>query len=138
MMRRIGSELNRTQLNEVLKSVYEKLSKISIDYAILEKADNIVMAKGTFVWDDVGSWTALENHFPKDEHGNVIVGKGEIVDSSGNIIVSKEGLVTLIGVDNLVVVRTGKAVLVCPKSRAQDVKAIVKLLNEKGEYDDLL
>jgi len=138
MMKRIEAEIGKSRFHEVLKSIYEKLEKISVDYAIMEKADNIIMAKGTFAWDDVGSWTSVENHFPKDDRGNVIIGKGEILDSSGNIIVSRDGLVALIGVDNLIVVQAGKTTLVCPKSRAQDVKAIVKLLNEKGDYSGLL
>jgi mannose-1-phosphate guanylyltransferase len=126
------------EFDRKLKSEYEKLEKISVDYAIMEKADNIVMAKGVFQWDDVGSWPALENHFEKDPSGNVLVGTGEVIDSHKNVVFSKERLTALIGVKNLVVVQADNTTLVCHKDRAQDVKKMVKLLEEKGTYDELL
>ena len=121
-----------------LAEEYKKLEKISVDYAIMEKADNIVMAKGTFGWDDVGSWTALENHFDRNSTNNVVIGACEAIDSRANVVVSEDRLTTLIGVSDLVVVQSEKATLVCAKDRAQDVKKMVKLLNEKGKYQDIL
>ncbi len=121
-----------------MASVYAGLEKISIDYALMEKADNIVMAKGVFEWDDVGSWTALENHIEKDSAGNAVLGQVESVDSSGNVVVADQGLVALCGVKDMVVVRTGNATLVCPKDRAQDVKRIVELIKTDERYRELL
>ena len=111
-----------------LQRAYAGLAKISVDYAILEHADNIVMAEGIFKWDDVGSWSALAQHFPRDKHKNVIVGNGELMDSSGNIVVVENGLVALVGVDNMVVVKSGAVTLVCHKDRSQEVKRMVEKL----------
>lgn len=121
-----------------LAEEYGKLEKISIDYAIMEKADNIVMARGAFGWDDVGSWTAFENHFGRNSTNNVVIGTCEAIDSEANVIVSEDRLTALIGVSDLVVVQSEKATLVCAKDRAQDVKKMVKLLGEKGKYGDVL
>ncbi len=137
LMQKLGGALSTARYARLLKAEYAKLAKISVDYAIMEKADNIIMVKGTFAWDDVGSWSALENHFAKDDRGNVIIGRAEQLDASGNIIVSRHGLVALLGVDDLVVVQTGNATLVCPKNRAQDVKKLVVLLRQKHHHDTL-
>lgn len=123
----------RPGFQSALKRAYAGLDKISVDYAVMEHADNIVMAEGVFPWDDVGSWSALEQHFPKDRHGNVIVGKGELMESSGNIVVADNGLVALIGVDNLVVVKAGAVTLVCRKDRSQEVKRMVEKLRRRRD-----
>lgn len=114
-----------------LKRAYAGLEKISVDYAVMEHADNIVMAEGRFAWDDVGSWSSLENHFPRDARGNVVVGNGELMESSGNIVVADGGLVALVGVDNLVVVKAGAVTLVCRKDRSQEVKRLVAQLRRR-------
>ncbi len=121
-----------------LEEEYSKLEKISVDYAIMEKAENIVMAKGVFPWDDVGSWNAIGNHFDKDDSRNVVVGNCEMLDSAGNIVISDNRLTAIIGVEDLVVVQARKATLICHKDRAEDVKKLVKLLNEKEDYQQLL
>jgi len=114
-----------------LARVYGGLEKISVDYAIMEHATNIVMAEGDFGWDDVGSWTALADHFPADASGNVALGKAEILDGRDNIVVGDDGhVVALFGVDDLVVVHTPDATLVCPKSRAQRLKDLVRRLQD--------
>ncbi len=130
----VGSEEFETKLEEE----YSRLEKISIDYAVMEKADNIVMVKGTFPWDDVGSWNAIGNHFDKDASENVVVGNSEILDSAGNIVVSDNRMTALLGVRDLVVVQAPRATLICHKDRAEDVKKLVKRLNEKKDYQQLL
>jgi mannose-1-phosphate guanylyltransferase len=127
-----------SEFDGVLKAEYEKLEKISIDYAVMEKADNVVTAKGTFAWDDVGAWPAIENHFEANGQGNVVIGKGESLDAAGNIVVSRDRLTALIGVQDLVVVQAEGVTLICPKKRAQDVKKLVHQLKEKGTYGDVL
>ena len=121
-----------------LREEYGRLQKISIDYAIMEKVDNIVMAKGVFAWDDVGSWSALENHLPSDAAGNVVVGACEAIDARGNVVVSPGRLTALIGVEDLVVVHSGTATLICPKSRAQEVRKMVQRLAEGGAHGEVL
>lgn len=123
---------------EGMDATYPALGKISVDYALMEKADNIVMACGTFAWDDVGSWPALESHFPQDENGNTKIGDVEILNADGNIVFSKDRLTAVIGVKDLIVVQADGVTLVCPKDRAQDIKQMVVALRKKGGYDALL
>jgi mannose-1-phosphate guanylyltransferase len=118
--------------------VYGGLEKISIDYAVMEKADNVVMVKGAFKWDDVGSWPALENHFPRDDQQNTAVGDVVALDACNNIVFSRDRLTALIGVNDLIVVHAAGATLVCSKDRAQDIKKIVQDLREQPPYAELV
>ncbi len=133
MMDALLPKLGREDFDAFLLSEYEKLSKISIDYALMEKADNLLMAEGTFAWDDVGSWPALEHHFPADEDGNTRIGMSEMVGSGGNIVYSRDRLTACVGVQDLIVVQADGVTLVCHKDRAQDIKALVKRLHERGD-----
>ncbi|MFC1497918.1 mannose-1-phosphate guanylyltransferase [Verrucomicrobiota bacterium] len=132
------SVVDKPEFRSCLEKEYGKLEKISVDYAIMEKADNILMAEGVFRWDDVGSWNALENHFDADSSSNVLTGNCEVLDSDNNIVVSKERLTTLIGVKDLVVVQAENATLICAKDKAQEVKKMVKHLQNKGQYENVL
>jgi len=134
----VGQVVASPGFKDVLAKEYEDLEKISVDYAVMEKVDNIVMAEGNFEWDDVGSWPALADHFEADEDGNTRVGACETIDSSDNVIVSDERLTALIGVSNLVVVQAPGATLVCSRDRAQDVKELVRRLREAGGYESVL
>ncbi len=128
-----GLQLIRTALAKgrklvpVLKKVYPDLQKISVDYALLEKSDNVVMLPSTFDWDDVGAWPAVARHFKADKAGNVKRGEVLVEQASGNIVFSEgKHLVTVVGADNLIVVHTPEATLVCPKDKAQEIKALLK------------
>lgn len=134
MLNAVGPEVGGPRFAGITASVYAGLEKISVDYALMEKASNIVTAQGEFSWDDVGTWTALENHIERDGCGNVGLGAVEILDSSDNVVVSEQGLVALCGVRGLVVVRTADATLVCRKEKAQDVKRIVEILKRKDAH----
>ncbi len=125
-------------LDRLMAAEYPALERISIDYAVMEKAANIVMAQGLFRWDDVGSWPALENHFDKDGAGNVLIGDCEQVETTNSIVVSKGRLTALLGVKDLIVVQAEGATLVCAKSRAQDIKRIVQQVAGKGTHQALL
>ncbi|MCC5849478.1 MAG: mannose-1-phosphate guanylyltransferase [Verrucomicrobia bacterium] len=138
MMDAVKPHIGTDQFMDVLRKRYENLSKISIDYALMEKAKNILMAEGRFEWDDVGSWPALENHFPADDDGNTRIGFTETLDASGNIIYSRDRLTACVGVDDLIVVQAEGVTLVCPKARAQDIKRLVKILHERGDCEALL
>jgi mannose-1-phosphate guanylyltransferase len=138
LMDELTAYARRGEIFQGLEKIYPTLGKISVDYALMEKADNIVMACGTFYWDDVGSWPALESHFPKDEGGNTLIGSCQQIDSTGNIIYSKDRLTAVIGAENLVVVQAEGVTLVCPKDRAQDIKKMVTMLKEKGSFEEML
>lgn len=126
-------------LTQLLSNLYPKLEKISVDFAIMEKADNVLTLAATFDWDDVGSWPAIERHYPADRAGNVKKGDAKFADSSGNIVVSgKDHLVALVGVEDLIVVHTADATLVCKKDQAQKIKDMVRSLGEEEAYKKLL
>ncbi|MBC8009242.1 MAG: mannose-1-phosphate guanylyltransferase [Burkholderiales bacterium] len=111
----------------VMKKVYPTLPKISVDYALLEKSTNVVVLPSSFDWDDVGAWPAVCKHCTPDAAGNVVRGLGVVEQGSNNLVFSEGGhLLAVIGVDDLVVVHTPDATLVVPKSKAQDIKALLK------------
>ncbi len=109
---------------------YPATPKISIDYGIMEKASGIRVVPGDFGWNDVGSWSALADIRPKDGAGNVAIGDVVMSDVAGSVVVAEPGapLIGVVGVDDLVVVATKDAVLVVPKARAQEVRAVVDAL----------
>lgn len=126
-------------IDDALHEHFPSLQKISVDYAIMEKADNVVTLAGTFDWDDVGAWPAVMRHLPPDEAGNVVRGEGFVEAGAGNLVVSTgDHLVALLGVDDLIVVHTADATLVCPKSHAQQVKTLLKRLDAKPAWKKLL
>ncbi len=115
------------KLVSVMKKVYPTLQKISVDYALLEKSENVVMLPSSFDWDDVGAWPAVARHYKPDGAGNVSRGSTLVEQGKGNIIFSEGNhLVTVVGADNLIVVHTPDATLVCPIEKAQEIKAAVK------------
>ena len=121
--------------NEMLNMIYPQLQSISVDYGILERSDDVKVIQGDFGWNDVGSWDMLGVVFPPDENGNIIKAEHVGIDTK-NTIVYGNSLIATVGVDNMIIIRTEDALLICPKSRAQEVKNIVELLkvNGKTEY----
>ena len=107
-----------------LSRVYADLPKISIDYAVMEKARHVVVADGDFGWDDVGTWSAAGKHLKRDAAGNVALGDVVRVDVDDSVLVSQGPRVAALGVSGLVVVATPDSVLVVPKSRAADLKKL--------------
>lgn len=101
-----------------------------VDTAVMERSDRVGCVKATFAWDDVGSWEALARTRDPDGAGNVAVGAGRFVASSGNVVFSEGGEVILFGVEDLVVVRTADRTLVLPRSRAADLKSLLKEMGE--------
>jgi len=115
-----------------LKREFPKLPKISVDYAIMERAQSVVAIKASFPWDDVGSWTALPSHLPTDKKGNTFRGHITAVDSQDTLALAEGGRpIALLGTKNLVVIDTPDALLVCPKDRVQEVKKLLPLLPDQ-------
>ncbi len=114
-------------LEDAMGRFYPKMEKISVDFALMEKADNVVTIPSAFDWDDVGEWPAVARHHEPDANGNILKGEAMVEAGSNNIIVSSKGhLTAVVGADDLIVVHTEDATLVCPKARAQEIKALVK------------
>ncbi|HST35408.1 MAG TPA: mannose-1-phosphate guanylyltransferase/mannose-6-phosphate isomerase [Allosphingosinicella sp.] len=110
---------------------------VSIDYAVMEKAGKVAVVPTQVGWSDIGSWEALHIVADKDGDDNVVVGPGMALNSKGCLIRSDGPMVAVIGVEDLVVVATGDAVVVVPRSRSQEVKDVVEALKLKG-LEDLL
>ncbi|HEX9944210.1 MAG TPA: sugar phosphate nucleotidyltransferase [Thermoanaerobaculia bacterium] len=118
-----------------LRELYARLPADSIDYAVMEKLDGIITLPLDCGWSDLGSWEALDEVLPGDEQGNTGRGDRLAVDSHGNLLFADTGTIAVLGVEGLVVVRTGDAVLVCSKSRSQEIKKLVSELAMRGRED---
>ena len=115
-----------------IENYYRVVEKISIDNAVLEKADNVAVLAAEFQWSDVGSWTSASAHWPEDEKGNRLKGEIKLLESENCIVGNyHEGLVGVIGLSDVVVIRTGDAVLVCARDKVQDVKKLLGDISEK-------
>ena len=113
---------NTGDLTDYLSETFPKLSKISVDFAIMEKATSVVAAIAEYDWDDVGSWTALPDHLGKDAQENTLQGRVVTLDAGRNIVVAGKRTIALCGVSDLVVVETDDAVLVCHRNAVQQIK----------------
>ncbi|MFC1479633.1 mannose-1-phosphate guanylyltransferase, partial [Planctomycetota bacterium] len=121
---------------EKLGDIYPELEKISIDYGIIERTDKRCVAEARFYWDDVGAWDAVGKYFEQDEDRNVVKGTFFGEDCDECVIFNKSSLaVTGVGLDEMIVVVTDDAVLICPKERVQGVKQIVNKLKQAGRND---
>ncbi len=111
---------------KTLEARFSKLPKISFDYAIMERADRVLVVEAGFDWDDVGSWTAVANYFKRDEKNNAANCPITAVDSTGNIVSDQDGTnIALLGVHNLIIVRTDDALLICHRHQAEKIKDLV-------------
>ena len=117
------------------RTAMERCPPNSIDYALMEKTTKAVVVEADFGWNDIGSWRALWEVSPKDEHGNVMSGDVLLEDVENCLIRSEDTLVTAIGLRDTLVVETEDAVLVAPMDRSQDVKKIVDKLKKQGRSE---
>jgi len=133
----IGQDLDTPRESDAIREAYECVESISIDYAIMEKAVNVLVLPLDVEWNDVGSWASLHDVWDQDHNRNAVKGAFLALDAAGCVVSSPHKLTTLIGVDDLVVVDTPDALLVCRKDRAQDVKELQEALKQIG-YEKLL
>lgn len=138
-LQEIAAALGTPQQNEVIERVYPQMEKIAVDYAIIEKADKRAALSAEIEWNDVGDWSRLKDELAQLEADNVAIGAQQLhIDSKNTLVYSDTPgkVVAVVGVDNLIVVDTGDALLICDKYRSGDVKTIVQRLEE--ERNDLL
>ena len=134
----IGDAMNTPKEQEVLHDVYPNIRKISIDYAVMEPSaekGDVLVIPGDCGWNDVGSWDMMEILHEPDENGNILLGDVIALDSKDAVVYSSSRTVTAVDVENIVIVETSDAVMVCRKDKAQDVKKIVDALNEANRKD---
>ena len=123
-----------------LHDLYNQLPKTSFDYAVTEKMDpiDVLIIKGDFGWSDIGAWDTLHDRLSTEENNNVTKGRSILIDTENSLIYAPEGkTVAVLGMKDVVVVDTGDALLVCPKSEAQRVKEIISQLKENNFHDVL-
>ncbi len=122
----LGQIHRSTDLAPILRDTFPTLPKISIDYAVLEKADRVLVVEADFDWDDIGSWTAIAKYLKADAAENVANTPVAAVDSRQNLVYSTEGkMIALLGVTDLIVVQTPDAVLVCSRHEAERIKHLI-------------
>jgi len=114
---------------DMLETAFQNSPRISIDYGVMEQADEVYVVPGSFGWSDVGDWRAVYDLSEKDEHGNAIQGNALMHDASRCLVHGGDRLMVLVGAHDLVVVDTDDAVLVCNRESAQQVKNVVEYLH---------
>lgn len=121
---------------EALAAAWAEVESVSIDYAVMEPTDKAAVIPAEFGWSDLGSFASLPEVLPAAAEGNVVVGDAVTVDARRNVIHAGAGrLVAVVGVEDLVVVDAGDAILVCPADRSQEVREVVRRLRERGRED---
>ncbi len=132
-LRQIADAWTTPQRDAVFQREYEALEKISIDYAVLEKAKEVLVVEAPFRWDDVGSWLALERLHPQDADGNTIQGLHCGINTKSCVVVADAGtLIGTVGVANLLIIQDGDAILVADRREEGNIKHLVELLKKNG------
>jgi mannose-1-phosphate guanylyltransferase len=130
-----GGGRDNKSLARALKQHYPRCENISIDYAVLEKASNVLGIPSDFGWSDVGSWNAVYDLLPRDAQSNVLRTPSLLIDAAGMLIDVPGKLVAGIGLQGLVIVETPDALLIADRRRSQEVSQLVKKLEELRRND---
>jgi len=134
-MEEIKKSLGTAREWATISRIYKKTTPISIDHAIAEKTDQMIMVEATFDWQDVGDWQSVWQESVKDSHGNVVLGNRSqrfiAVDTKNTLIHSHNKTIAVAGLENFIIVDTDEALLVCPQNQSQKVKELFQLVNEK-------
>lgn len=132
----IAEAIGTDKQEMVLEKVFPELESVSIDYGVMEKAENIFILPGVFGWDDVGSWLAVERIQKSNENGNVVTGNIITINSKNNIIQGGKKLIAAVGLENLIIVDTEDATLICDKGNTPDIKLVLENLKicNREEY----
>ena len=128
---RIGQAYGTPQFNEILVKEFTAFRSESVDFGIMEKADHIYTIPGSFGWDDVGSWLAVERINETDDDNNYIDGDVITIDSKRTTVCGGKRLVAAVGTSDLIIVDTDDVLLVCSKNNTQDVKKVIAQLKEQ-------
>ena len=127
---------NRTNVEAVVLDAFSSLEAISVDFGVLEHARNCCVVEADQIgWSDVGSWDAWANHFKADSQGNMLYGEALLIDSSNCVVHSENKLTAVLGGEDLIIINSPDALLICPRSRVQEVRKVVDQLKAKGRGD---
>ncbi|SKB57133.1 mannose-1-phosphate guanylyltransferase [Lachnospiraceae bacterium] len=132
----IKNAIGTSQQTEIIEKQFPEFPSISIDYGVMEKSDNIYTIPGTFGWDDVGSWLAMERIRKTNEFGNITDGNVMTINTRNSIIAGHKKLIACVGVEDLVIVDTDDATLICAKDATNDIKKVIENLKvwNRDEY----
>jgi mannose-1-phosphate guanylyltransferase len=136
-LERIGAALGTPEAAATLQNEWVHAPKVSIDYGIMEHAGNVAVIPVDIGWSDIGSWAALLDILPGDEQGNVLQGDVITVGTERCFVRGSGKLIAAIGLQDMIIVDTPDALLICPKDRAQDVRDVVKRLTDEGKQEYL-
>ena len=128
----IEATLGTSGYEATLNRVWPQVTKQTIDYGVMEGAEDVTVIPVDIGWSDVGSWTSLSELLPADEGANVVVGPHVGIDTHDTLVFGRKRLIATIGLEGLVIVDTEDALLVCPREREQEVREIVRQLEESG------
>ncbi len=134
-LKHIRTAIGTEEFEKVLVNVYGQLKSISIDYGVMEKSGKVYLAKGNFNWNDVGSWEAVYQISSKDDNNNVHDGNFYSVSSKNSLVYNPGKFTAVIGLDDILVINTDDALLVCARNNAQDVKMVVDHLKMNKKTD---
>jgi mannose-1-phosphate guanylyltransferase len=118
---------------EAAAAIYKRLRVDVIDRSVMERTNRLLLVPGDFEWADIGNWAELGDRVRADARGNSVEGESILVDTTGSLILGSRRLVAAIGLDDMIIVDTEDALLVCPRSRAQDVRKVVEALRRAGK-----
>jgi len=128
---RINDCIGTEGYEKALDRIYNEVKSISIDYGILEKAKNVFLVQGDFVWNDLGSWEEVYKYDKKDENQNAHTGEVILLDTKKSYVYAPDSLVAVVGLEGVIVVQEGNTILVCKRDRAEDIKAVVGEINKR-------
>lgn len=133
---KIDDAMGSDKYVNILETTYRIIRSISIDYGVMEKSKEVYVIKGNFGWSDVGSWDEVYRISGKDDHGNSVTGQAHLQDTKNTLVFGGDKFISTIGVEDLIIIATDDAVLVCKQGRSQDVKEVVDYLRrkQKSEY----
>lgn len=123
---------NTDREKDFISAHYAQAANVSIDYAILEKASNVYVLPATFDWNDLGTWGSLHEKLPKDDNNNAVVNATVILENASNNIIRTEGtkLIVIDGLNDYIIVDKDEVLLIYPKNKEQEIKAIVSKINK--------
>lgn len=127
----IAASFDSENYTEVLESIYKRMTPLSIDYGVMEKAKNVYVLQCEFGWSDVGSWDEAYRLSRKDKEGNFMVGEVIIIDTTNSYVRSADRMIAAIGMEDVIIVDTPDALLVCKRGDSQQVQGVVDYLRRK-------
>ncbi|MBI5058528.1 mannose-1-phosphate guanylyltransferase [candidate division KSB1 bacterium] len=134
-LQEIAAHIDTDREEQMTWEIFSALKGISIDYGVMERAPRVAVCRGTFGWSDVGSWDEVWRLMPHDPQDNALRGEATCVDARQNLVLSRDRMIVLVGVEKMVVVDSGDAILICPREASQQVRDAVDALVKAGKDD---